>query len=99
MKKLAQVGYITGGGNPYKAPALRSGQTVDLGWGAKAPTDMEVQGASTLKDILLKRLTPEGQLKPTDPNTYTKEGVGEKISKWGSLGAGAIGAGKTIFGW
>lgn len=98
MRKLGQTSYILGGGNPYQAPVLRSGSTVDLGYGPKAPSPAEIQGAQSLQGTLLNRLAPEGALKPTDPNSYVKEGMSEKIAKYGALGTGGIGAARTIWG-
>lgn len=98
MKKLNQTGYLLSGGHPYQAPKLNSGQTVDLGYGPKAPSAAQMQGAGTLQDQLLARLTAQGALKPTDPNTYTQESTGEKIAKYGGLAAGGLGAAKTIWG-
>lgn len=98
MRKLAQTSYIMGGGSPYTAPKLNSGQTVDLGYGPKAPSQAQIQGATSLQQQLGSRLTPEGALKPTDPNQYINEGTGEKVAKYGSLITGGLGAAKNIFG-
>lgn len=99
MKKLAQTAYLKSGGAKPLPTMGASGAIPDFGFGPRPSSAAQMQGASTLEGSLLKRLTPEGQLKPTDPNTYTKEGVGEKIGKYGGLLTGGLGAAKTIGGW
>lgn len=88
LQDAQHTAYITGGGNPYKAPHLNSGQTTDLGYGPKATTPFEQQAAQTLQDQLLKRLGPDGSYMPTKPD-YLDRGKLENVGQYGALGASA----------
>lgn len=97
MRKAAQTSYIMGGGNPYRAPLLRSGQTVDLGYGPKAPSQFEQTAAKTLQDQLLARLSPEGHFKPTPLDSYAKAGTLENVGRGVNYGTAGINIAKGIW--
>lgn len=94
LKKLAQTKYLLNGGAQPINHVVNSGAIPNFGFEPTAASDAQKIGAQTLQDQLLKRLTPEGAIKPTDPNTYLKPGKAEEISKWGSLASSGLG---TIF--
>ena len=96
MKKMAQTSYILGGGNPYKPATLNFGGTQmalpDFGFGPKAPSAAQMQGASTLQGQLLSRLAPGGSYLPTSLDSYANPGTLENITRFGGAGAGILGA-------
>lgn len=98
MKNLARTSYISSGGAQPLPTRFNSGNITDLGFGPRPASDAQKQGAATLQAQLLQRLTPEGQIKPTDPNTYANPGKLENATKWGSLISNGIGAARNILG-
>lgn len=83
-----QTAYMMRDGTPYSAPLLRSGQTVDLGYGPKATTDFEKQAAATLQGQLMNRLGPNGSYMPMKPD-YLDRGKIENVGQYGALGTSA----------
>jgi hypothetical protein len=98
LRKLAQTSYLKSGGAKPMNFNVASGRMTDFGFGPRPASAEQMQGAGTLEQTLLKRLTPEGMIKPTDPS-YLNEGTAEKIGKWGGVITGGVGAAKNIFGW
>lgn len=99
MKKMAQTSYLLGGGaGDYHQPTINGMQLPDYGFGPKAPSAAQLQGAGTLQQTLLDRLKPGGSYTPTDVNTYVNEGRGEKAAKYGGLAAGGLDVARRIFG-
>lgn len=96
MRKLAQTGYLLGGGNPYHPASLNFGGTQvalpDFGFGPKAPSAAQQQGASTLQGQLLNRLKPGGSYTPQPLSGYATPGLLENITRFGGAGAGILGA-------
>lgn len=88
MKHLAQTSYIMDGGAKPINRQVNSGTLPDFGFGPKPSSDAQKQGASTLQTEMLNRLTPEGQIKPTDPSTYVKPSTAENVATYGALGTG-----------
>lgn len=92
LRGLAQTSYIMSGGAQPLPTRINSGALPNLGFGPTPISDVEKQGASSLQKQLLQRLTPDGQLKNTDPSTYAKPRTTENVSKWGSILTNGIGA-------
>jgi hypothetical protein len=102
LKKLQQASYIGGGGNAYTPPSfMLNGQmrtAPDLGFGPKASTAAEIQGANDLQGQVLNRLKPGGSFspsftyQPTPVDEYAKPGLAEQIGSYAGTGLGAIGA-------
>jgi len=84
LKKLSQTSYIMGGGNPYHPTSIPGlGTLPDFGFGPKAPTAAEVQGASTLQKTIQDRLAnPQQGVNPQDLQHLTTPSTGERISDW-----------------
>jgi len=98
LKKLAQTKYLmNGGAQPINFNGA-SGTLTNFGFGPTPASDAQKTGAQTLQGQLLKRLTPEGGIHPTDPNTYLNPGTSENIGKWGALGSSGLGTVMTMFG-
>lgn len=98
MQNLARTSYLMNGGAQPLPTRVNSGSLPNLGFGPQPASEAQKQGAATLQTQLLSRLSPEGQLKQTDPNTYAKPGKLENASKWGSLLANGAGAVRTMMG-
>lgn len=99
LKKLAQTGYITGGGSTFKAPTsmMLNGKSIaipDLGYGPKPSTDAQKAGAGALQSQLQARLSPGGSYTPQPLDSYAKPGLAEKIGSY--TGAGLSGLGSVI---
>lgn len=101
LKKLQQASYISGGGNAFKPPSIQLGgqsrQLADYGFGPKASTDAEKQGAGTLQEMVLQRLKSGGSFMPTQNyqphplDSYAKPGMAENISSYGGAAGGILG--------
>ena len=98
LKKLAQTKYLLNGGAAPVNYQGASGTLTNFGFGPTPASDAQKAGAQTLQDQLLKRLTPEGAIKPTDPSTYLDRGIGENIGRYGALGASGLGTVLSMFG-
>ena len=102
LRKLATTGYIGSGGAPYTPATIDfQGQKSTLpsfGFGPKAPSTAQTQGAKNLEGQLTSRLSPGGSYTPTNLESYTKPGAGERIADIGGLVSGGLGAYKTLTG-
>jgi len=106
-KKLQYSEYINSGGRPYTpASGIKGyeGALPSFGFGPKAPTDAERQGAGMMRDETLKMLAPGGSFQPSSlfqptpmfqPDdrleSLMKPSKGEKVQDW-------IGRIASIFG-
>lgn len=106
LKNLQRTSYITGQQSGY-TPAnisLASGKHVqlpDFGYGYKAPTADEKQGAELLKAQALKTLGPGGTYTPVPLETYRDAGLGENLATAGSTITGlmpSVGSFLKLFG-
>lgn len=102
LKKLAQTSYIMGGGANFHPPSIMlNGQmrsTPDYGFGPKASSPSQVQGATTLNQTILDRLKPGGSYMPKDLESYTQPGPGEKFGNYGQLITSGLDWARRIWG-
>jgi len=101
LKKLAITGYLKGGGYKGGQPSVMSdGKMTALpsyGSGPQAASEAQVQGATTLEDMLTQRLASGGSYLPQKP-TYTTPGALEKGAGYGGAVAGGLGAISNMMG-
>lgn len=98
MRKLAQASYILSGGMPAPDLNVRSGRLSGANMWLPPISDAQREAALNLQNMVKNRVTPEGQIKITDPSTYLNETTGEKVGKWGSRLATGLNIASNLWG-
>lgn len=98
LHKLAQTGYLKGGGNPYKPATMLDGSVLPtFGFGPKAPSQAQLEAANTLEGQLLARVQPGAGFQPSPIDSYAKPGKAENIGRYGSYIGTGLGIASKFF--
>jgi hypothetical protein len=88
LRQLQQLEYVQNFRQNYQSPA----GVPSYGFGPMQRTEGMMTNARNMQAELLRRLSPEGQLTPTDISPYLKPGKGERLAGLLSLGLPIAGA-------